>query len=95
MAISSDEVRHIAHLARVALTEEEVERFQHELSTILGHCEALSAIDTDGVPATTQSFNLTNIKRPDVPEPSPDHEAIFLNAPRREDQYFRVRAVLE
>lgn len=100
MAISSDEVRHIAHLARIGLTEEEVERFRGELSSILAHCEALAAIDTDGVPPTAQSFDLANVERPDVAEPSAPREAVLRNAPRPhdtpgEDGYFRVRAVLE
>ncbi len=95
MALTSEEVRHIARLARIALTESEVERFRGELSTILEHCGALSAFDTDGVPPTAQSFEMTNVERADEPRPSHDREQILANAPRREGEYFRVRAVLD
>ena len=72
MDLSSEEVRHIARLARIALTDEETERLRGELSSILGHCQALSAIDTSGVPPTAQSFSLVNVERSDEPRPSED-----------------------
>lgn len=95
MELTSDEVRHIARLARVALTDEEVERFRGELSDILGHCQALSDIDTSDVPPTAQSFDLVNVERRDEPGPSEEPDDVLLNAPRREGGYFRVRAVLD
>lgn len=95
MALTSDEVLHIARLARVALTPDEVVRYQRELSSILDHCQALAAIDTEGVPPTAQSFEMVNVQRADEPLPSFTLDDVLTNAPRREDGYFRVRAVLE
>lgn len=95
MALTSDEVRHIARLARLALTDEEVERYREQLSGILTHCEALSEIDTSDVPPTAQSLAQTNVTRQDAVRPSLPPEAVLANAPRREDSYLRVRAVLD
>lgn len=95
MDLTSDEVRHIARLARIKLSEAEVERFRKDLSTILKHCQALSAIDTTDVTPTAQSFSLVNVERPDKPQPSEDREDVLANAPHRKDEYIRVRAVLE
>ena len=95
MEFTTDEVRHIARLARVALTDSEVERFRTELWSILEHCQALSDIDTTGVQPTAQSFDLVNVERTDEPAPSESTAAVFSNAPRREDDYFRVRPVLD
>jgi len=95
MALTSDEVRHIARLARVALSDEEVERLREELSGILEQFTILDEIESEDVPPTAQSFEMTNVERDDVTAPSHDREQVLANAPRREDGYFRVRAVLE
>ena len=95
MALSTDDVRDIALLARIALSDDEAERMRDELSSILDHFEVLSEIDTDDVPPTAQSFNLTNVERPDVPGETIDREGALDGAPRRQDGYFRVRAVLD
>ncbi|MDA0815760.1 MAG: Asp-tRNA(Asn)/Glu-tRNA(Gln) amidotransferase subunit GatC [Chloroflexi bacterium] len=95
MALTTDEVRHIARLARLALTDDEVERYREQLSGILAHCEALSEIDTSDVPPTAQSLAQTNITRPDDLRPSLSVDAVLANAPREEDGYLRVRAVLD
>jgi aspartyl-tRNA(Asn)/glutamyl-tRNA(Gln) amidotransferase subunit C len=95
MALSTDEVRHIARLARVALSDEEIERMRDQLSSILDHFEVLSDIDTDDVPPTAQSFELTNVERADQAGDAIDRELALEAAPRREDGYFRVRAVLD
>jgi aspartyl-tRNA(Asn)/glutamyl-tRNA(Gln) amidotransferase subunit C len=95
MALTTDEVRHIAKLARIALTDEEIERYREQLSGILEHFQVLNEIDTDGVPPTAQSFALTNVERPDEVRPSLSHDDVLLNAPRSEDGYLRVRAVME
>ena len=95
MELTSDEVRHIARLARVALSEDEVERFRGELSSILGHCQALSTIETSDVAPTAQSFALVNVERDDEPRSSEELEDVLANAPDRKDGYFRVRAVLD
>lgn len=95
MALTADEVRYIAKLARVALTDAEVERLGGELSTILDHFKVLNDIDTEGVRPTAQSFDLHNVERADETRPSFDLEDVLRNAPRREDGYFRVRGVLD
>ncbi len=95
MALTADEVRHIANLARLALSEVEVERLQTQLSAILEHFEVLNDIDTEGVPPTAQSFDLHNVQRPDEVALSMPVDDLLLNAPRSEDRYLRVRTVLE
>jgi aspartyl-tRNA(Asn)/glutamyl-tRNA(Gln) amidotransferase subunit C len=95
MPLTHDEVRHIARLARVGLTSDEVERFREQLSTILDHFQGLNAFDTEGVPPTTQSFDLTNVERDDTARPSAPLDEVLANAPRSEGGYIRVRAVLD
>lgn len=95
MPLTSDEVRHIARLARLGLSDAEVERFREQLSAILDHVRALEAINTEGVPPTAQSFELSNVERADEPAPSLERDVLLANAPRRENGYLRVRAVLE
>ena len=95
MALTSEQVRHIARLARVALSDDEVERLREQLSGILDHFAVLNEIDTDDVPPTAQTFEMTNVQRDDATRPSHDREQVLANAPRRQDGYFRVRAVLD
>ncbi|MEX2229523.1 MAG: Asp-tRNA(Asn)/Glu-tRNA(Gln) amidotransferase subunit GatC [Dehalococcoidia bacterium] len=95
MALTADEVRHIARLARVALSEDEVERMREQLSGILDQFAVLNDIDTEGVPPTAQSLDLANVERADEPRPSASTADVLANAPRREDDYIRVRAVLD
>ena len=95
MALTGDEVRHIANLARVALGDAEVERYREQLSSILAHFESLNAIDTSDVPPTAQTLELVNVEREDIARASAPTAEVLLNAPRREGGYLRVRAVLE
>ncbi len=95
MALTAEDVRGIARLARIALSDEEVYRAQEELSSILEHFEVLSEIDTEGVPPTAQSFSQTNVVRPDEPGEPSARLGPLTGAPRQEDGYFRVRAVLD
>ena len=95
MALTEAEVRHLARLSRVALSDAEVERLRQQLSSILDHFQALNAFDTSDVPPTTQSFDLSNVERDDEPRPSENVDAILANAPRRHGPYLRVRAVLD
>lgn len=96
MKLSREEVLHIALLARLGLTETEVDSLREQLSDILGNFEALQQVDTTDVPPTAQSIPLQNVMRSDdevVPSLPPSQ--ILANAPRREEDFFRVRAVLE
>jgi aspartyl-tRNA(Asn)/glutamyl-tRNA(Gln) amidotransferase subunit C len=95
MKLSRDEVLHIARLARVALTEEEITRMSEQLSDLLEHFEVLQKVDTEVVPPTAQSVTLRSVMREDEVAPSLPPEDILANAPRREGDCFRVRAVLE
>jgi aspartyl-tRNA(Asn)/glutamyl-tRNA(Gln) amidotransferase subunit C len=95
MKLSREEVLHIARLARVALTEEEIIRISEQLSNLLEHFEVLQKVDTEGVPPTAQSVTLQSVMREDVVAPSLPPEDVLANAPRREGDCFRVRAVLE
>ncbi len=95
MALTSDEVRHVALLARVGLTPEEVELYRSQLDNVLDHFQALQELDTEDVPPTSQSVALETVLREDEPRQSLSKEDVLANAPRREDDYFRVRAVLE
>ena len=95
MKLSREEVLHIARLARLGVTEEDVDKFREQLSNILQNFEILRQVDTEGVPPTAQSIVLQNIVRDDEVAPSLPPEDILANAPRREGECFRVRAVLE
>ena len=94
-SFTSDQVRHLASLVRIELTDSEVEEFRTELASILSHIDALSEIDTTGVPPTNNGADLLNIQADDASRPSMAREAILANAPQREDEYFRVQAVLD
>ncbi|MGD1118912.1 MAG: Asp-tRNA(Asn)/Glu-tRNA(Gln) amidotransferase subunit GatC [Dehalococcoidales bacterium] len=95
MKLSREDVLHIARLARVALTEAEVARMSDQLSNLLEHFEVLQKVDTSGVEPTAQSVALQSVMREDVVAPSLPTEDVLANAPRREGDMFRVRAVLE
>ena len=95
MKLTRDEVLHIARLARIALTEEEITRLSGQLSNLLEHFEVLQEVNTDNVPPTAQPNDLRSVMRDDSVIPSLPQDDVLLNAPRREDDYFRVRAVLE
>ncbi len=95
MKLSREEVLHIARLARVAVTEEDVDRLSEQLSNILENFDILRGVNTDDVPPTAQSIDLHNVLRPDKIAPSLPPDDVLANAPRREDDFFRVNAVLE
>lgn len=95
MGLTREEVLHIARLARVGLSEEDVARFQEQLSTILDHFQLLRQVDTEGVPPTSHTMDLRDVTGPDEMRGSFPREEILANAPLAEDGHFRVRAVLE
>ncbi|MEE8347625.1 MAG: Asp-tRNA(Asn)/Glu-tRNA(Gln) amidotransferase subunit GatC [Dehalococcoidia bacterium] len=95
MSITPEEVRHIARLARVGLVDDEISLFQGQLSKILDYFQSLQEVDTDNVPPTAHTLAMHNVMRDDEPRPSFDKEDILANAPHREDDLFRVRAILE
>ena len=95
MKISREEVLHIARLARVALTEEEIDRYSEQLSNLLDHFAVLQQVDTTGVPPTAQSIDLRSVMREDAVRPSLSPDDVLANAPHREEDSFRVKPVLE
>ena len=95
MALTSEEVLHIARLARIALTADDVQRFTAQLSGILDHFAALSAVDTENVEPTAHPLPLSNVMRAELVAPSLSQADALANAPLAEDGYVRVRAVLE
>ena len=95
MALTSEEVLHIARLARIALSDDDVQRFTAQLSGILDHFTALAAVDTEGLEPTAHPLPLSNVMREDLVAPSLPQAEALANAPRQEDGYVRVRAVLE
>ena len=95
MKISREDVLHVARLARVSLTEEEIGRYSEQLSNLLEHFESLQQVNTDNVPPTAQSITLRSVMREDEVLPSLEQEDVLANAPHREGETFRVRAVLE
>ena len=95
MKLSRDEVMHIALLARLGLSEEELEKFREQLSNILENFEILQQVDTSDVPPTAYPIPLENVVRQDEVSPSLPQSEILANAPRQEESWFRVKAVLE
>ncbi len=95
MGLSREEVLHIAELARVGLSDEDVAKFQEQLGDILAHFETLRALDTEGVEPTAYPLALESVMRADEVRPSLSQEEALANAPQVEDGAFRVRAVLE
>lgn len=93
-AISVDEVRHVARLARLALDDDEVTRLAVELSAILGHVDAIRRLDTADVPPTAHPFEMENVLRADEPVPSLDRETVLSQAPVAEDNRFRVPRIM-
>ena len=93
--LSPRQVEHVARLARLGISPEEVLRYRDQLSKILHHIEALSRADTSKVPATAHPLEERNVMRDDVLEPSLPVDAALANAPNREDAYFKVKAIQE
>ena len=95
MRLTEEEVRHIALLARIGMTGDEIERMRDEMSHILDHVDVLEAVDTDGVEPTGHSADLESVLRDDEVEASRPVEDILANAPQRESDFIKVKAVLE
>jgi aspartyl-tRNA(Asn)/glutamyl-tRNA(Gln) amidotransferase subunit C len=90
VSISRDQVLHVARLAHLDLSDEEVERLTAELGAILDAVSKVSELDLDDVPPTSHPLDLVNAWREDEPRPSLGLDEVFANAPRREGDLFRV-----
>lgn len=95
MSVSDADVRKIAKLARLRLSDEEIARYGGQLTKILDSMAELAALDTKDVPPTTSVLGTVNVLREDAPKPFEDREALLENAPDRDGPYFKVRKVIE
>lgn len=94
-AITPDEVRHVARLARLALGDEEVRRFAEQLDDILRAAARLQELNTEGVDPTFYPLPLHNVMRPDEVRPSLPREQVLQNAPDQENHMFKVPRIIE
>ncbi len=94
MALSESEVRHVALLARLSLTDGEVDVLRDELNSVLGHIDAIQQLDLSGVEPTAHSIPAVNRTREDVVSPGLDRDAALLNAPAAEGGAFVVPRIV-
>jgi len=94
MAITREEVEKVSLLARLLLSEAELERMTLQLTQILDYMDLLGEVDTEGVEPMAHALDLANVFRPDEVRPSLAREAALANAPSRDDECYRVPAVL-
>ncbi len=95
MALTMEDVRKVALLARLRLDDEELQRMQQQLSSILDYMEVLQEVDVADVPPTAQVTDVVNVMRPDEVRPSLPLEDVLANAPAHEGGYFKVKPVFE
>ncbi len=94
MKLSMEEVEHVAMLGRLALSEEEKERFRAQLSSILDYADRINRLDTAGVDPTYHVLPLQNVSRQDRIGATLNHGEVFQNAPDREGSFFKVPRIL-
>ncbi len=92
--LSRDEVAHVARLARLQLTEDQIDVFTPQLAAILGHAADVEALKLDDVPPTAHPYPLVNVMRPDVQRDAGIRDAVLEQAPAAEAEMFRVPPVL-
>ena len=92
--LTKEEIVKIAQLARIELTEKEVEKFQKELSTVLEYVEELKQVDVEGLEEVAQVTGLVNVQREDKVVDYGNREEILAIAPETKDGYYKVKAIL-
>lgn len=92
--LSRGDVEHVAHLARLGLSEDELARLESQLNHIVDQYRVLAELDTEAIPPTAQTIELENILREDVPGPSLSVDEALSGAPERSGDHFVVPAVL-
>ncbi len=92
--LTRDEVAHVAALARLELTDDELELFTGQLAKVLDHAADIAALDLDDVGMTAHAMAVTNVLRPDEPRPVLDRDEVLAQAPSVEDHRFRVPRIL-
>lgn len=95
MQLTSDEVRKVAHLARLRLSEAELQTYTRQLGDVLKYVELLNAVDTSDVAPLAHPHETENVLRPDEPRESLPQSFALRNAPRSDGKYFLVPAILE
>ena len=95
MSLSAEEVRKVADLARLELSEADVEIMARQLSAIIDYINQLQQVNTDGVEPLAHAVELTDVFRDDVPAPSLTVDKALANAPQRQGDYYAVPAVLD
>jgi len=93
--LSKEEVKHVAHLARLAITEEEAEKFAEQLGKITDFAQTLNELDTTNVEPTSHVFPIVNVLREDVAEKGLDREVMMLNVKEQEAGQVKVPSILE
>ncbi|MBI3925256.1 MAG: Asp-tRNA(Asn)/Glu-tRNA(Gln) amidotransferase subunit GatC [Armatimonadetes bacterium] len=93
--LEPEEVEHVAHLARLSISDEERERFARELGSILHYVDLLQSLDTENVEATLGVQPQSNVFREDTPREPLGPDKALANAPLREGNYFRIPRILE
>ncbi len=94
MSSEKIDVRYVAKLARIALTDDEVQRFETQLGDLLEHVNALAKLDVSHVAATAQVVESRNVERDDEPAASLDRETVLAQAPQRQGAFFRVPRII-
>jgi aspartyl-tRNA(Asn)/glutamyl-tRNA(Gln) amidotransferase subunit C len=95
MTLTSTDVEKIAHLARLALTDEQKAQYAEQLTAVLDYAARLDELDLDAVPPTAHAVAQQNVMRDDEVEPSLPLDALFYNAPRQQDGQFYIQTVLD
>ncbi len=95
MRLTREQVRHVAELAKLKLTDEEVSLFQEQLSSILEHVDRLAELETEAIPPTAGVLPLRNVMRSDEPRPAFPRESMLANAPEAEDAFVKVKPILD
>ena len=92
--LTREEVIKLAQLARIELSEKEVEKFQRDLSAVLEYVDELKRVDVEGLEEISQVTGLVNVQREDEVVPAENHDAIFSQAPEMKDGFYKVKAIL-
>lgn len=93
--ISTDQVKHVANLARLAITKEETEKFTNQLDAIISFAEQLNEINTDGVEPTSHVLDMKNVMREDIPQEGLPQSEVLKNAPEHQDGQVKVPSIME
>jgi aspartyl-tRNA(Asn)/glutamyl-tRNA(Gln) amidotransferase subunit C len=92
--LTPEEVKKVAEMARIELSDTEVEKFQKDLSSVLDYVDVLKEVDTEGLEIVSSVTGLENVDRVDVAKPIDYQDEIMANAPERKDRYYKVKSIL-